>query len=356
MPRKPTEEDIFKDSTMTFGEHLEELRVCLFRAVVGLFVGLIVGLAVGRYVVEFIQTPLTRALTKYYQQESLKRVERELSNLESGEHPSPYVVGQIQDLVNKDGLLAERVYIDPAAVLDQLKFLYPNRFGSLETPERDPKKPLRASDFIHVFVWRSAKEDPRVSAKSLSAHEPFMIYLKASLLVGAVLSSPWVFYQIWIFVAAGLYPHEKRYVNIYLPFSVGLFLLGVLVAFFFVFEPVLDFLFTFNRHLGISPEPRITEWLGFVLMLPLGFGIAFQLPLVMLFLQRIGIFTVQMYLSYWRVAILIIFVIAAILTPPDPWSMSLLALPLSFLYFGGILLCKIMPKGKGLLPVEEYPT
>lgn len=353
MPRTKYEEDIFKDSTMTFGEHLEELRVCLFRAVAGLVLGLVVGLAVGRYVVEFIQTPLTNALTRYYQEDTLERVDKELAGLDTGERPSPYVPEQIEELVQEDSLLAEKIYLDPVAVLDQLKALYPERFGQVDLPSRDPEKPLRTSDLIHVFLWRPAKDDPRVSAKSLSAHEPFMIYLKASLLVGAVLAGPWIFYQIWTFVAAGLYPHEKRYVNVYLPFSIGLFLLGVGVAFFLVFEPVLHFLFTFNRYLGISPEPRITEWLGFVLMLPLGFGVAFQLPLVMLFLERIGVFTVKAYLAYWRVAILVIFVIAAILTPPDPWSMSLLAMPLSLLYFGGVLLCKLMPKGRGLLPVDE---
>lgn len=353
MPRKKTEEDLFRDSTMTFGEHLEELRGCLFRAVAGLFLGLIVGLMVGRYVVEFIQTPLTNALREYYEEDSLERIRKELAGGAAGERPAPYVPGQLEKLVREDHLLAEKVYVDPIAVLDQLQFLYPDRFAALDLPPHDSKQPLRAKDFMHVFMWRPAKNDPRVSARTLAVHEGFMIYLKASLLVGAVLSSPWVFYQIWIFVAAGLYPHEKRYVNIYLPLSIALFLLGVSVVFFFVFAPVLDFLFKFNRYLGISPEPRITEWLGFVLMLPLGFGIAFQLPLVMLFLERIGVFTVPIYLSYWKVAILVIFVVAAILTPPDPISMSLLAFPLSFLYFGGILLCKLMPKGRGLLPVED---
>jgi len=353
MPRTNYEEHIFKDSTMTFGEHLEELRVCLFRAVAGLVLGLVVGLAVGRYVVEFIQTPLTNALTRYYQEDSIERIDKELAGLDTGERPSPYVPKQVEELVQEDGLLAEKIYLDPVAVLDQLKALYPERFGKVDLPPRDPEKSLRTSDLMHVFMWRPAKDDPRVSAKSLSAHEPFMIYLKASLLVRAVLASPWIFYQLWIFVAAGLYPHEKRYLNGYLPFSIGLFLLGVGVAFFLVFEPVLHFLFTFNRYLGISPEPRITEWLGFVLMLPLGFGIAFQLPLVMLFLERIGVFTVNAYLSYWRVAILVIFVIAAILKPPEHWSMSLLAMPLSRLYFAGVLLCKLMPRGRGLLPVDD---
>ncbi|HOM17761.1 MAG TPA: twin-arginine translocase subunit TatC, partial [Thermoguttaceae bacterium] len=140
------------------------------------------------------------------------------------------------------------------------------------------------------------------------------------------------------------YPHEKRYIHIFLPISLSLFLAGVALAFFFVFPPVLDFLFSFNGWLGIDPDPRISEWLGFVLFLPLGFGIAFQLPLAMLFLERIGIFTVQSYLGSWRVSVLTIFVLSMILTPADPYSMFLMAIPLLFLYVLGILMCKLMPR------------
>ncbi|MCA9206398.1 MAG: twin-arginine translocase subunit TatC, partial [Planctomycetales bacterium] len=150
----------------------------------------------------------------------------------------------------------------------------------------------------------------------------------------------------WLFVAAGLYPHEKQYVYIYLPFSLILFLAGAATAFFFVFEPVLDFLFGFNRLMNIDPDPRISEWISFVLILPLGFGISFQLPLVMLFLNRIGIFSLQAYTEKWRIAILAIFVIAMFLTPADPISMLLMAVPLTFLYFLGIGLCIWMPKGR----------
>ena len=162
--------------------------------------------------------------------------------------------------------------------------------------------------------------------------------------MGVLLASPWIFYQIWYFVAAGLYPHERRYVHMYLPFSLGLFLAGAALAFFVVFEPVLNFLFSFNRSLGIDPDPRINEWLGFVLLLPVGFGIGFQLPLVMLFLERIGVFTVQSYLKQWRIAVLVIFVLAALLTPPDPVQHDADGLPADVSYFGGILLCKLWPR------------
>src|SRR5207244_3911939 len=103
---------------------------------------------------------------------------------------------------------------------------------------------------------------------------------------------------------AGLYPNEKKYVNVFLPFSVGLFLGGALLAYFFVFPPVLNFFFGFSDWLGQEQRPRIGEWLSFVLMLPLAFGISFQLPLIMLFMERIGMVTVKAYISKWRIAVL----------------------------------------------------
>ena len=109
-------------------------------------------------------------------------------------------------------------------------------------------------------------------------------------MVGVLLASPYIFLSNLVVCRGRALSTRKKYVNIFLPFSLGLFLAGAALAFFFVFEPVLDFLFRFNELLGIDIDPRISEWLSFVLVLPLGFGISFQLPLVMLFLERIGIF------------------------------------------------------------------
>jgi sec-independent protein translocase protein TatC len=344
------EDDLFRESTMTFGQHLEELRACLFKAIGGLLVGFIIGLGVGNYVVEFIQSPLLKALGNYYQKESQQRVNAEVARLEESGRTSPWTAEQVKTLVEKENLLADVFYVDPAQMLQELKDAYPRQFKGIELPpaetseEGDGKATSSKSKLIPLFLWHPSGEDPRLRTKGLAMVEPFSIYIKASLLVGVILASPWIFYQIWHFVAAGLYPHERQYVHRYLPFSLGLFLAGAALAFFVVFEPVLDFLLSFNRSQGIIPEPRINEWLGFVLILPVGFGVGFQLPLVMLFLERIGVFTVQGYLKQWRIAVLVIFVLAAILTPPDVYSMLLLAGSLTVLYFGGILLCKLLPR------------
>ena len=223
-------------------------------------------------------------------------------------------------------------------LLVALKQAYPDLLKDVPMPPASQRSDIR------LHSWHRSEDDARLQTKSSGASEPFTVYVKASLLVGILLSSPWVFFQIWNFVAAGLYPHERHYVQMYLPFSLGLFFSGAVLAFFVVFEPVLNFLLSFNRSLGIAPELRITEWLSFVLILPVGFGIGFQLPLIMLFMERIGIFTVKSYLSQWRIAVLAIFVLAALVTPPDPYSMLLMAFALTFLYFGGIILCKLMPR------------
>jgi len=338
---------------MTFGEHLEALRTCLFKSILGLAVCFIIGLLFGSEVVRLIQTPLSNALTAHYKKESVDRVQEVTEKLKGTDEALPWSDDDISRLVNKENFLADEVFIDPTNLFQQLKAAYPEQLGNIQlptkpetTPEDGAARDAAGKDekLIRLFLWHKTGDDPRLRTKSLNAQEAFTIFIKASLLVGVILASPWIFYQIWQFVAAGLYPHERRYVHVFLPFSIGLFLLGAALAFVFVFEPVLKFLLMWNSNLGIDPEPRINEWLGFVLILPIGFGISFQLPLVMLFLERIGVFTVQSYLRQWKISIFVVFVLSAMLTPPDPTSMMLMAIPLTFLFFGGVLLCKLLPR------------
>jgi len=334
MPREPKNEDLFKESTMTFGEHLEELRKCLFKAIIGLAIGFVVGLVIGGDVVEQIQVPLKKALTAYYEKQSEKMVLEKIDQLKADGYQD-----DIAEIIAEQSLLPEEVYVSRTELARKLRI-------NLQENAPGTKADTADQDIVPVFLWRRIQDDLRVRTTALNAHEAFTIYIKAALLVGVMLASPWIFYQIWAFVAAGLYRHERKYIHVFLPFSLALFLSGAALAFFFVFEPVLSFLFSFNDWLKIDPDPRISEWLGFVLILPLGFGVSFQLPLVMLFLERIGIFDVQAYLTKWRIAILVIFVLSMFLTPADPTSMLLMAGPLTVLYFGGILLCHFMPRSE----------
>ena len=166
-----------------------------------------------------------------------------------------------------------------------------------------------------------------------------MIFFKVCLVTGLVLSSPWAFYQVWAFVAAGLYRRERMFVYKFLPYSLGLFLAGVFLCFFVVLPLTLRFLLEFNVWLGVTPMLRLNDWMGFATILPLVFGLCFQTPLVMLFLSIIGVFTAADYRAKRRPAILVIVIVAMILTPgPDVSSMLFLSVPMLFLYELGILL------------------
>jgi sec-independent protein translocase protein TatC len=189
-----------------------------------------------------------------------------------------------------------------------------------------------------------AQVTKRPGLSTLSTQEAFMAYFKVCMATALVLGSPWIFWQVWLFVAAGLYPHEKRLIHVYLPISLGLFIIGVLVCQFLVMPKAIEALLWFNEWLGFEPDLRFNEWLGFAIMMPLVFGISFQLPLVMMFLERIGLVSIQAYFSKWKIAFFLIHVFAAVITPSvDVISMELLALPMFGLYGLGILLCKLNP-------------
>jgi sec-independent protein translocase protein TatC len=340
---RKSDEDLFAETTMTFGEHLEELRVCLWRAVLGLVIGFCLGLAVGKQAVNIIQHPLEKALQNYYDVLAIERIEADLKDQQSllSAAGATYDVDVLREMLKK-GMVFETRYFD---VTELSRALGTTPKKSEREPDGTAVEPGSLSNLVPFLIWQTKKDDDRTKASTLSAQESFMIWIKASFVVGALISAPWVFYQIWIFVASGLYRHERKYIYTFLPFSLGLFFLGAATAYLFVFEPVLNFLFDFNKWLGMHPDPRMNEWISFVLLLPLGFGVSFQLPLVMLFLERIGVFTARDFIEKWRIAVLAIFVISAVLTPADPYSIFLMAVPLTFLYFGGILLAMYLPKG-----------
>ncbi len=360
------DDDLFQHTSMTFGEHLEELRIALFKAVLALVVGFAIGLLFASPIVRAIERPLKDALEDFYQQKAFQQLQGELPIDLVDDEPTKVA---LRKLIYEDGLMPEERYIAPGTLLDLLRERFPETFQGIElpAPQAQPtkggveasaaeslSKPAPSTPefdkqrMVRLFLWRPLADDERIKLDALGVQEPFVIYIKAGFLAGAVISSPFVFYFLWQFVAAGLYTHEKRYIHVFLPFSVGLFLTGAALAFFFVFPPVLNFFFGIAESLGTEMRPRLTDWLSFVLLLPLGFGVSFQLPLVMLFLERINVFTVEAYLSKWRIAVLVMAVASMLLSPGgDPYSMLMMLVPLVGLYFCGVALCKWLPSRRG---------
>jgi len=184
--------------------------------------------------------------------------------------------------------------------------------------------------------------------------EAFFTYLKVAMFGAAFISFPVVATQLWLFVAPGLYRSEKRALMPFLLATPVLFVAGAALAYYFVFPMAFRFFVSFEIPTGeggmpIQLEARVSEYLGLVMKLVFGFGIAFELPVALTLLAKVGIITSAGLRRNWRYAYVGVVVVAAVLTPPDVISQVSLAVPLILLYELSILLAKwVEPK-----PVEE---
>ena len=173
--------------------------------------------------------------------------------------------------------------------------------------------------------------------------EMFFIYLKTALIAGILLTSPYIFYQIWMFIAPGLYQNEKKFVIPFVFSSTVLFVAGALFGYFVVFP------FGFKFFLGYANEyiqalPSVKEYFSFASRLLFVFGIVFELPVVIYFLSRMGLVTVPFLKKNRKYATLLAFILGAILTPQDVVTQCMMAGAIIFLYELGIFVAMIGAK------------
>ena len=351
-------DDLFEKSSMSFGDHLEELRGALVKASMWLLGGLFVGVPLASSVVDYVQIPLREAIEQY-------TIERNVVDMEqaTGEKVSP----ELKDWMTANKKSSMIFYVDLSRLKELVSDPKKGSDATAPTLELEASKDAEDTSKNTKNTKEVANSDAhslptpdllapirlfqpiKAQAEAFNIQEPMFIWFKAALMVAFIVASPGIFYHVWGFVAAGLYPHERRYVYFFLPSSIALFLIGALFAFFVVFQLVISFLLNFNSMMGVGTTPRLEYYMSFALLLPLGFGISFQLPLVMLVIERLGIMTVKTYIEQWRIAAFAIAAGSMVLTPGGDWtSMVAMAVPLLFLYFLGILLCKYLPRSQML--------
>ena len=176
--------------------------------------------------------------------------------------------------------------------------------------------------------------------------EPFMVYLKVSLYGGAFAAAPYVLWQVWLFVAPGLYKRERRVVIPFLAFGTLLFYAGAAFCYRFVMPVAFPALASLAGD-DMTPILTMTEQLSLVLAMLLGFGIVFEVPVIIAFLSMIGLVSADFLAKYRRHAIIVNVALAAIITPTgDPFSLALMALPMIFFYEIGVILARILGKKK----------
>jgi sec-independent protein translocase protein TatC len=168
------------------------------------------------------------------------------------------------------------------------------------------------------------------------------------MVAGAVLASPWIFYQIWMFISAGLYPHERRWVYMVVPFSVILFITGVSIFILWIAPVTLKFLVLFNKEvLGVESNFTFKNYVSFVSIMMLVFGLSFQAPIVVFFLNKFGLLPLAAIHKSRKFVILgIIIVAAAVIPGSDPFSLFGLSIPLYLLFEFGVLLCYFSERKK----------
>lgn len=179
----------------------------------------------------------------------------------------------------------------------------------------------------------------------LSPPELFMAYVKISLLVGLIITSPITLTQIWMFVKPGLKVKERKYVVLAFVMGIGFFALGVIFAYFVIIPITINFFIQVQAD-QVSPLFSFDNYIGFVLSLLLSFGLVFELPLLVSLLSLLGLVKAKTLKHYRKIIILLIFIVAAILTPPDILSQTLMAIPMVLLYEFGITIATYIEKAK----------
>ena len=327
---------------MSFLEHLDELRTRLIRSIVFVVLAASAAWFASGPIYSFLARPINRALAEaqqarqvtiaglngqvsilplssLHQNDKIRYAFPELTKLGPISIPSGTTV---MARVDKDAQGNLGVFTDE-----------PLTAGNDLIP-KDVKLPLDLNKGYERLP------DPSEKLIVTTALEPFALYVKVSLYTAIGVSVPFLLWQIWGFVAPGLYPHERKYVTPFVLLSSTFFVMGAATAYYLIFPPAAKYL------LGIGQDFRLLlkadDYFDFIILLMLGMGLVFQMPAITYVLARMGIVTARWMLKVWRIAVIVILVAAAVLSPTnDIPNMLLFAAPMLVLYVISILVAAV---------------
>jgi len=310
--------------------HLAELRTRIFISVLALIVGFVVSFVFYKPILDWVTAPLETALHQVNKKvQKSKEGEWSVANKDENFTVAPKVKLQKQSLV-------DRVVANAQVILD----------NNSSTKNEKILANLIKELAIHTksLEQKESKAGGSVLWGSVTTNQiggVFMVALKVSLYSAIFLALPIILWQMWLFIAPGLYENEKKMA---LPFLIGvtvMFAIGVLFAYYVVTPFGFQFLITFGAFL-YTPLINIEDYIGFFAKILFGFGLAFELPMIVYFLASIKLVTEKTLLDFFKYAIVAIFIIAALLTPPDVITQLLMAVPLILLYGASILVAKVI--------------
>jgi len=305
--------------------HLVELRQRIAISVLALIVGFVLSFIFYKPILHWVTAPLEKALTQAGKiVQKTKENQWSINSKESESNISTITIDKNISIVDK-------------AIKSANDVLNDSKSSKIEKNLANSLRDL-------ALYTKNISEKNSVFWGSITTHQlggVFLVALKVSLYASLFLALPIILWQGWLFVAPGLYDNEKKMA---LPFLVGvtvMFIIGVLFAYYIVTPFGFQFLISFGAFL-YTPLINIEDYIGFFAKILFGFGLAFELPMVVYFLASIGLVTERTLISFFKYAIVIIFIVAALLTPPDVVTQLLMALPLIVLYGVSILVAKII--------------
>ncbi len=310
---------------LTLWDHLRELRKRVLLAAYGLVVGMA---AVGYWVgplVDKLMAPVLDALKPAVMPEAAKLVLRAAAQ-------APGVAPTSQAALREcaDQPIVSEVAKQVLAALASAKGVAAPLADALEQCAAMPSVVEPAKKLIYT-----------------SAIEPMMVYIKVAMYGGIFAAAPWILYQLWQFIAPGLYKKERRVVVPFLFFGTLLFYAGAAFCFFLVMPAAFPAMLQFASSGTMVPMLSISEQLSLVMAMLLGFGVVFEVPVIIAFLSMIGLVTADWLAKYRRYAIIVNVVAAAIITPTgDPLNLALMAVPMIVFYEVGIILARLLGKKK----------
>lgn len=194
---------------------------------------------------------------------------------------------------------------------------------------------------IIKFIQHDNEELEALTLNAFKVSDPLTVYLEVSFFVALILTSPVILYQLWAFIAPGLYESERKATLKYIPYSFVLFLVGLWFSYFILFPNVMNFMMNLSERLDIQQTIGINEYFSFLFKLVIPFGFLFQLPVITLFLSRLGVLNPNLMSKFRKYSYFVLFVIAVLISPPDLISYILMSIPLFVLYEISIAIAKI---------------
>jgi Tat protein translocase TatC len=364
---------------MTIGQHLEELRWRLLKAICWVMVALFACLAVQEHLMTWALGPHKRVIAGLEQEVRYREAPQELRDDVHSAKESDKSLGErlakfkrkelkLRESFETAGPALESLVEAQGKLKDRLTSLEDRLTALGDTPTAGQLAPItservaiakeaaalhqRYEETALPFVDTLAKV-PDARLMDYKYQGPFLSYLKLSFICALFLASPMVAHQMWGFVAVGLYPHEKKHINLFAPLSLFCFALGGVFGYFVLIPVGLYFLSTYAPPDMMAGTFALGEYLSLFMTLTVVVGLVFELPLVMSFLTLIGVMNSERYRKYRRYWWFAAVVIGALLTPPDPATQMLLAIPMVGLYEVGILISMFIRPSKPEEPEEE---